>query len=197
MGADLELSGRRRDGTTFPAEIALSALDTDQGLLVSAAIRDVTQQRRALDDLRRINQNLTSFSYSLAHDLRTPLRSLAGFSTALIEEYASTLGEDGCAYAQRIEAASEHMGHILDDLLHLSGISEAKISLQQVDLGAGAAAIAAELQRQDRAAASASPSSSQPGHWPTPASSAKSCATCWATPGSSPAAATTPRSSSG
>ena len=47
MGAGLDLSGRRRDGTTFPAEIALSALDTDQGLLVSAAIRDVTQQRQA------------------------------------------------------------------------------------------------------------------------------------------------------
>jgi PAS domain S-box-containing protein len=149
MGADLELSGRRRDGTTFPAEISLSALDTDQGILISAAIRDITQQRQARDDLRRTNQNLRSFSYSLAHDLRTPLRSLAGFSTALIEEYASTLGEEGCAYARRIEAASEHMGHILDDLLHLSGISEAKISLQQVDLGAGAAAIAAELQRQD------------------------------------------------
>jgi PAS domain S-box-containing protein len=149
MGAALELSARRRDGTTFPAEIALSALDTDQGLLVSAAIRDVTQQRQARDDLRRINQNLTSFSYSLAHDLRTPLRSLAGFSTALIEDYADTLGEDGRGYAQRIEAASEHMGHILDDLLHMSRISGAKISLQHVDLGAEAATIAAELQRQD------------------------------------------------
>ena len=149
MGAGLELSARRRDGTTFPAEIALSALDTDQGLLVSAAIRDVTEQRQARDDLRRSNQNLESFSYSLAHDLRTPLRSLAGFSTVLIEDYADTLGEDGRGYAQRIEAASEHMGHILDDLLRISRISGAKISLRQVDLGAEAATIAVELQRQD------------------------------------------------
>jgi PAS domain S-box-containing protein len=149
MGAGLDLSGRRRDGTTFPAEIALSALDTSQGLLISAAVRDVTRQRQARDDLRRINQNLQSFSYSLAHDLRTPLRSLAGFSTALIEDYADTLGENGRGYAERIEAASEHMGHILDDLLHLSRISGATISLQPVDLGAEAAAIAAGLQRQD------------------------------------------------
>ena len=149
MGAGLDLSGRRRDGTTFPAEVALAALDTGGGLLVSAAVRDVTQQRQARDDLKRINQNLRSFSYSLAHDLRTPLRSLAGFSTALIEDYGDTLGEDGRGYAQRIEAASEHMGRILDDLLHLSRVSGATISLQPVDLGAEAAAIAAGLQRQD------------------------------------------------
>ena len=149
MGAGLNLSGRRRDGTTFPAEISLSAIDTDQGLLVSAAIRDVTQQRQALGDLRRTNQNLQSLSYSLAHDLRTPLRSLAGFSTLLIEDYGDTLGADGRGYARRIEAASEHMGHILDDLLHLSDISRAKISFQQVDLGAEATAIAAGLQRED------------------------------------------------
>jgi PAS domain S-box-containing protein len=151
MGAGLDLSGRRRDGTTFPAEISLSAIETDQGLLILAAVRDVTQQRQAREDLQRINQNLRSFSYSLAHDLRTPLRSLAGFATVLIEDYADALGEDGRGYAHRIEVASEHMGHILDDVLHLSHLPGAKISLQQVDLGAEAAIIAAGLQRQDPA----------------------------------------------
>ena len=150
MGAGLELSGRRRDGTTFPAEISLAALDTGQGTLVSAAIRDATtQQRQTLDDLRRTDQNLQQLGYSIAHDLRTPLRSLAGFSTALIEDYADVLGEEGRNYAQRIEAASRHIGQVLDDLMHLSRISQAEIRLQPVNLGAEATTIATDLQRQD------------------------------------------------
>jgi PAS domain S-box-containing protein len=151
LGADLELSGRRRDGTTFPAEISLSALDTVQGLLVSAAIRDVTQQRQTLDDLRRTNRNLQQLGYSIAHDLRTPLRSMAGFSTVLMEDYADALGEEGRHYAERIEAASRHIGHVLDNLVHLSNLGRAQISLRPVDLGAEAARIAADLQGQDPA----------------------------------------------
>jgi PAS domain S-box-containing protein len=151
MGTGLDLSGRRRDGTTFPAEISLAALDTDQGILISAAIRDVTQQRQAREDLRRTNQILQQLAYTTAHELRTPLRSLAGFSGVLMAEYADTLGEDGRGYLQRIEAASEHIGHVLDALMHLSRLAQAEISLEPVNLDAEAAAIAADLEHQDPA----------------------------------------------
>jgi PAS domain S-box-containing protein len=149
LGTGLELSGRRRDGSVFPAEIALSVLDTDQGTLTSAAIRDVTIQRQARDELQRANRNLQSLVYSMAHDLRTPLRSLAGFSTALVEDYSDALGETGRDYTRRIEAASEHIADILDSLAHLSRIARAEITLQRVDLGGQAASIAGELQRRD------------------------------------------------
>src|ERR1700689_133500 len=151
LGAGLDLSGRRRDGTIFPAEISLSALDTGQGTLVSASIRDATQQRQILDDLRGTNQNLEQPGYSIAHDLRTPLRSLAGVSAVLIEGFPAALGEDVLNYAQRIEAASRHIGHVLDDLMHLSRLARAEMSLEPVDLGAEAAAIATDLQHQDPA----------------------------------------------
>jgi PAS domain S-box-containing protein len=149
MGAGQDLSGRRRDGSTFLAEIALSAIDTDQGTLTSAAIRDVTIQRQARQELQRANQNLQSLVYSMAHDLRTPLRSLAGFSSALAEDYSDALGETGRDYTRRIGAASEHVGDVLDALTYLSRIARAGIAPQRVDLGGEAAAIAGELQRQD------------------------------------------------
>jgi PAS domain S-box-containing protein len=147
MGAGKQLTGRRRDGSNFPAEISLSAVKTDTGTLVIAAIRDVTQQRKQRDDLERANQNLESFAYSVAHDLRTPLRALAGYSAALLEDFGDALGEIGRGYAERIEVASEHMSTLIDNLLHLSRVSQVTINLQPVDLGADVTAMAAELQR--------------------------------------------------
>ena len=149
MGAGLDLSGRRRDGTTFPAEIALSALDSGQGLLVSAAVRDVTEQRRARDDLMRTNQNLQSFSYSLAHDLRTPLRAISGFAEALADDYGDQLDETGREYATRVQAGCERMAALIDDLLQLAQAARAEINLEDVDLSAEVTAICEQLCARD------------------------------------------------
>ena len=100
-------------------------------------------------DLERTNRDLQSFATSIAHDLRTPLRALAGYSAALIEDCADGLGDAGRDYAERIEAASEHMGQVLDALLRLSMTARAKLKLRQVDLGAEVASIAGELQREN------------------------------------------------
>lgn len=99
-------------------------------------------------DLERTNRDLQSFATSIAHDLRTPLRALAGYSASLLEDCADGLGAAGRDYAGRIEAASAHMGHVLDDLLRLSTVARAKMRLQHVDLGAEATSIAEELQRE-------------------------------------------------
>ena len=148
MGANLPLAGRRRDASTFPAEISLSAIDTDEGILVAAAIRDVTAQLR-VRDLERSSQSLDSFTYSVSHDLRAPLRALNGYSSALLEEYGGVLGEQGRGYAERIVAVSEQMAQLIDHLLQLSRISRAELHLQPVDLGEETARIAEEIQRRD------------------------------------------------
>jgi len=149
MGAGTQLTGRRRDGSTFPAEISLSAIDTHDGTLVTAAVRDVTDRRRQQDELERAFRNLESFAYSISHDLRTPLRALAGYSEALLEECGDSLGEFGRGYAERIQAASEHMATLIDDLLHLSRVSRAEMNLRPVDLSSEVASVAAELQHDN------------------------------------------------
>ena len=141
MGAGLSLAGRRRDASTFTAEISLSAIDTDAGILVAAAIRDVTAQLR-VKDLERSAQSLESFIYAVSHDLRAPLRALSGYSELLLEEYGGVLGEEGRGYAERIVAVSMQMGQLIDCLLQLSRISRAELNLQPVDLGGEAARIA-------------------------------------------------------
>ncbi len=148
MRAGLSLAGRRRDASTFPAEISLSAIDTDEGILVTVAIRDVTAQLR-LKDLERSNHDLESFIYSVAHDLRAPLRALSGYSELLLEDYGEALGEEGHGYAERIVSASERIGQQIDYLLRLSRISLAELHLQSVDLSGEAARIAEEIQRRE------------------------------------------------
>ncbi len=104
---------------------------------------------RRTAELERVNKNLEAFTYSVAHDLRTPLRALSGFSDALVEDYGDRLDETGRGYAGSIKAASERMAALIDDLLLLSRVSRAGMNLEPVDLSAEAAVIAGELQSRD------------------------------------------------
>jgi PAS domain S-box-containing protein len=148
VGAGLMLAGRRRDSSTFPAEISLSTIDTDEGIIVAVAIHDMTDQLR-VKDLERSNQDLESVIYTVSHDLRSPLRALSGYSELLIDEYGEVLGEEGHGYAERIVSITGHMAEQIDYLLYLSRISRAELNLQSVDLGEEAAQIAEELQRRE------------------------------------------------
>ena len=147
MGAGIQLSGCRLNGSVFPADISLAAIDTDEGILVMAAVRDMTAPEQARKELERAYHDLDSFVSSVSHDLRAPLRALTGFSAALLEDCADGLGEVGRGYAERIEAAGEQMARLIDDLLILARVSRTEVKLQEVDLGAEVASIADELQR--------------------------------------------------
>ncbi|MEA1890826.1 MAG: ATP-binding protein [Pseudomonadota bacterium] len=85
-------------------------------------------------ELQRLNRELEAFSYSVSHDLRTPLRAIDGFSQALMEDYAERLDETGMDYLTRIRGASQHMSELIDDMLQLSRITRSELIKANVDL---------------------------------------------------------------
>jgi signal transduction histidine kinase len=100
------------------------------------------QVERSNDELAALNEELEAFSYSVSHDLRGPLRSMDGFSLVLIEDYGDKVGDEGRDALERIRAASQRMGRLIDDLLRLSQVTRAELNVSRVDLSAIAREIA-------------------------------------------------------
>jgi signal transduction histidine kinase len=92
------------------------------------------------------NKELEAFSYSVSHDLRAPLRSIDGFSLALMEDYGDRLADEGKNHLQRIRAATQRMGMLIDDLLNLSRMTRAEIRKEAVNLSVLAQSVVAGLR---------------------------------------------------
>lgn len=105
------------------------------------------EQRTA--ELSAANKELESFSYSVSHDLRSPLRSIDGFSQALADDYEDKFDSAAKSHLQRIRAASQKMGVLIDDLLNLSRVTRAEMKHEPVDLSAMAVSIASEFMKRN------------------------------------------------
>ncbi len=90
--------------------------------------------RQAVLELKAVNHELEAFSYSVSHDLRAPLRSIDGFSQALLEDYSTQLDSTGQDFLSRIRAATQRMGNLIDDLLTLSRVTRSSINMESVNL---------------------------------------------------------------
>jgi light-regulated signal transduction histidine kinase (bacteriophytochrome) len=99
--------------------------------------------------LEAANQELEAFSYSASHDLRAPLQTIDGFSRALQEDYADTLGAEGKDFLARVRGAAQHMAGLIDDLLKLSRVSRSGLAVSEVDLGALAREVLDELRARE------------------------------------------------
>jgi light-regulated signal transduction histidine kinase (bacteriophytochrome) len=99
--------------------------------------------------LKEANSELEAFSYSVSHDLRAPLRSIDGFSQALLEDYPEKLDEQGKDYLRRVRAGSQRMAGLIDDMLKLSRVVRDVMKRETVDLSAMARSVAEELRRAE------------------------------------------------
>jgi PAS domain S-box-containing protein len=163
----LELPALHKSGDELTVEMTLSPIEepSQEGRFALAIIRDVSDRKRAEAEIRSLkhalelrvvertaelaaaNKELEAFCYSVSHDLRAPLRSIDGFSQALLDDHADRLDAEGQDCLRRVRSASQRMSRLIDALLGLSQVTRSEMRREPVDLSRLARAVAADLAR--------------------------------------------------
>jgi two-component system, NtrC family, sensor kinase len=141
---------RRKQFEDENRNIREQLLQKEVQVVAANSARELAEIRGTfVDELNSKNIELEAFSYSVAHDLRAPLRSIDGFSKLLLDDYAGKLDAKGQDYLQLVRESAQRMGELIDDLLLLSRVGRADLSRDRIDLSAIARGISEELKRKD------------------------------------------------
>ena len=139
-----------RDSSGKVAGVASATIDLTQIKKAEEALKTAHDElARRSSELESANRELEAFSYAVSHDLKAPLRSIEGFSSALFEDYAARLDDTGKDYLNRVRAATHRMNQLIEAMLNMGRLTRGDLRDQTVDLTALTRSIAHDLQKQD------------------------------------------------
>ena len=133
IGIGREVEGKRKNGTIFPVDLSVSEVEVNGRKLYSGIVRDITQRKKAEEEIMRSNEELERFAYLASHDLQEPLRMVSNFTGLLERDYKDTLDDKAKKYMKYILEGSQRMSELVSDLLEYSRVGSDDVGLVLFD----------------------------------------------------------------